>query len=235
MKKCITIFSLLACFLLLSPIKISAEETNPPLPCSEVEKYGQIDRNLRIYVDETDNPLNCVFVDRVDALENYKKANSSFINTITSTYQLGELNKDSLAEYVEKVNESSVRAVGFNNEILELNIFFDVYGNNEKNEKIIEFVSRRYNGYLTLDEINEILPLMPEYSTLYSKYGGSVKGAKDEASASLEGIDSHSVTAPSGKSIDQFIDDVIGAVKIVFRIIGTFLKGIAGVLLKGST
>lgn len=233
MKKCFSIlFLVLALFFVAMNKSIAWEES---LPCSEAEKYGKIDRSLSIYIDESKNPLNCVYENRKEALENFKKNNKNFVGTISSVYGLNELNESSLDIYISKANMINGEITGYNNEILDFNLFYNVYGNNERNQTVLEFVSEKYNGYLTPEEINEILPYMPEYSPIYAKYGSAVKGAKDEASKALEGIESHTVTAPSKMSVDQFIEDVVGAVKVVFRIIGGLLKGLAYIFIQGSS
>ncbi len=53
----------------------------------------------------------------------------------------------------------------------------------------------------------------------------SVKGAREDGSGYIDGIDGYEIGSPSNSEVNSFVDHVSNIIKSLFRMLGSMLKG----------
>lgn len=111
------------------------------------DNIGSITKNKYVKINGVNNPLYCTFTNQNQALENIKLETSNLLTVLSNEYDLDSLNSSNWKEYQSKMNEFFTIPTDdyneSNEEFIKLRAFFDIYENEEANQKILNYVNKQ--------------------------------------------------------------------------------------------
>ncbi|MCM3702882.1 amidase domain-containing protein [Paenibacillus macerans] len=152
LKKCLVIFG--AVFLsLLSPVSGFADEVDPveiqdleainTLKEKEAEVMSQIEPGASVIIAGKEQHLYPTFSNQEEALNKLKKAIPDFLELLSTTYNLEEIDDTNWAKYVDYANEYASVSISKEDDMQYdlLMSFVDIYENKSKNDTIKKMIS----------------------------------------------------------------------------------------------
>lgn len=150
--------------------------------CNVDESIGKINRNNTITINGKKTAIFCTFENQGQALENIKRESKDLLNKIGNKYGFGSINDNNWRQYYE-VLESYMGVLYdenewtemLNDQYLKLRSFFDIYENVEENAEIRNYVDKSLESRsnINLEEDEEFISLLPNYSELFENYFNS--------------------------------------------------------------
>lgn len=127
-------------------VKIEAKNDYSEYCSSPLLKdLGEINRNDAIIINGVENPLYCTFQDKTDSLNRLQSKVPKILSVIKEKYSLDEINENNWKSYRDGMYVLSDVTDEFSEENEEFNIlriFFGIYEDYEKNQEILNFVSK---------------------------------------------------------------------------------------------
>ncbi len=171
MKKITIVFlTLIVCFS-TTQFWVKADES-PQFQNKYLEGIGEIIDGGTIIIDEKTNKLFVEFKDQKLAINNLKKRLPLFLIQLADYGDLQELNETNWKDYRLVMNEflNEITNLGsYDEEILTMNSFFDIFENKFLNEEIKSIVELYNKHKLTVNK-EELAMLLPYDSVLSLEY-----------------------------------------------------------------
>lgn len=203
MKKSI-LFTLLTTALLgisgsffYNPVKALDTQNNPYdsyCRTPHLEQFGDIDRSQAVIINGIENPLYCTFVDSEAALAKLREIAPDVLLEIANTFSFSELNNENWKDYkyaAKNLPENSEFWSETNEQAKILSEFFDIYEDTERNELIMQYLTRPENSghrIISQNQKTAIGMLLPTYAPLAQESNKNIKANLIAANYSLPNI-----------------------------------------------
>ncbi len=139
---------------------LSVDKENSHCKC--LNQIGRVSVKKAVKINNTVNDLYCTFDDPAQAMKNIKKALPGLLHDL-SKGGLTELTKSNWKEYRQKMQEyKNVCPNNQTDDLMTLQCFFGIYGDDEKNQEILKEVQNYYNG--NADSYEKLQMMLP-YTT----------------------------------------------------------------------
>lgn len=135
--------------------------------CFGMERFGKVVLDEKMIINGKEQPLLCVFEDRDSAIIAFKEQMHGILNLISKEKALPELNSSNYKLY--KSTAFSFSTGKYQEELMLLLSFIDIYENDDVNKELIDYVNVNKDNIENI-LIDEIIPRLPDYAPLVREY-----------------------------------------------------------------